>query len=511
MYRFRSLLSSKANVFKLGIVMLTVAAASVSYALLAHPHSAHADTACAPNGIVEDGSDWLDGQGVNVCNNGSSYGDDYGNNYVGSVLSGIEWQCVELVNRLYLTEGWISSHWSGNGDTLVDNLPSGITAQANGGISSVHVGDAISLTGGTYGHVGIINSISGNTVTFVSQNAQLDSSATISSGSLADGNATFTLDGSYWTGYAVQDIMHSSSDTIGNPTLPAEMPRYDLAWYSGSTIYNLEHNDYSTEYATSGWSTPTWAGAGDYIVDGNETEGVFWYLAGNETLYFIPSPPFDSAITVRSGIGAPVWASTGNFTGDGYRDSIAWYDGTNLYLFGGGNMGTLWYTSGYSTPDWAGVGDFNNDGKDDLAWYLENGPDDTGTIYELTSTGDSFNGAVEVRSGIGAPVWAGVGDFEGTHYRDDIAWFDGTTLWSFQGPGLDTTGSVTGYSTPAWAGVGNCSGSVPTEDGLYWYLGNTGTLYCITSNGLSFGGSTALRGPGLGAPVWADSGDFDGD
>lgn len=59
--------------------------------------------------------------------------------------AGGEWQCVELVNRLYLTKGWITSHWHGNGNELSDpgNLPPGLTAQAEGHITSIVPGDVV--------------------------------------------------------------------------------------------------------------------------------------------------------------------------------------------------------------------------------------------------------------------------------------------------------------------------------------------------------------------------------
>src|SRR5689334_4390116 len=81
--------------------------------LVGSANVAHADTNCSPNGIMTggSGSSWLNGGGVNVCNNGSSYSDDYGHNCVyvpgaaassycsaNYVYSGEEWQCVELVN-----------------------------------------------------------------------------------------------------------------------------------------------------------------------------------------------------------------------------------------------------------------------------------------------------------------------------------------------------------------------------------------------------------------------------
>src|SRR5438552_2258401 len=52
------------------------------------------------------GSGWLSGGGVPVYSNGSqvSYTPNKPNNTVNGVVSGEEWQCVELVNRLYLTK-----------------------------------------------------------------------------------------------------------------------------------------------------------------------------------------------------------------------------------------------------------------------------------------------------------------------------------------------------------------------------------------------------------------------
>jgi hypothetical protein len=122
-------------------------------------------THCDPQGTVElKGSDWLGGNGVNVYANNGSAGYDSGVNdsvMVGkqSVQAGEEWQCVELINRLYLTEGWITSRWSGDGYTLKDNLPSGITYENNGSITYINSGDVITLSGETYGHAGVINSV----------------------------------------------------------------------------------------------------------------------------------------------------------------------------------------------------------------------------------------------------------------------------------------------------------------------------------------------------------------
>jgi hypothetical protein len=102
---------------------------------------AHADinnTRADASGTLElGGSSWLSGGGVNVYSNGNSASNDSGANCVtvsgapgdshcsaGNVWSGEKWQCVEMVNRLYLTSGWTTATWSGNGNTLVNSVPS---------------------------------------------------------------------------------------------------------------------------------------------------------------------------------------------------------------------------------------------------------------------------------------------------------------------------------------------------------------------------------------------------
>jgi hypothetical protein len=166
------------------------------------------------------GSDWLGGQGVNVYSNGASitYTPDKPNNYVTnstgvSTLSGEKWQCVELVNRLYLTRGWISSTWYGSGNTLKDHLPTGLTFEANGSITYLNPGDVITLNDGGYGHAAIVNSVSGTSVQIVNQNTpSVYSSATFTNKS---------LDMSGWDEYRVQGVVHapvSSSDSSSNST-----------------------------------------------------------------------------------------------------------------------------------------------------------------------------------------------------------------------------------------------------------------------------------------------------
>jgi len=62
--------------------------------------------------------------------------------YVDGVTAGGKWQCVEFINRLYLTEGWITGRqrgstpaWPGNaGPAFYNKAPSNLTEQRDGSV-----------------------------------------------------------------------------------------------------------------------------------------------------------------------------------------------------------------------------------------------------------------------------------------------------------------------------------------------------------------------------------------
>jgi CHAP domain len=184
-----------------------------------------------PTGVLLAGSAWLQGigtGGVNVYSNGSdaATGSNCGgtDDYVNGVDAGGEWQCVELVNRLYLTQGWITAHWHGNGDTLADasNLPKGLTAQPEGSITSIVPGDVVTLSDSTTGtvnddggHAAVISAVTPKqndpgyyTVSIVNQNQ----SATTYAGSATWDPGTGTLSSEY-SGYSTQDVIHAAANT----------------------------------------------------------------------------------------------------------------------------------------------------------------------------------------------------------------------------------------------------------------------------------------------------------
>lgn len=88
------------------------------------------------------------------------------------VVDGYEWQCVELVDRLYLAKGWIGSTWLGNGDQMFYTAPRSLRRQRQGAITRVAPGDVISFNGPAAdpdGHAAVIARVRGRFLTIVNQ------------------------------------------------------------------------------------------------------------------------------------------------------------------------------------------------------------------------------------------------------------------------------------------------------------------------------------------------------
>jgi hypothetical protein len=161
------------------------------------------------------GSSWLNGQGVNVYSNGNSAGNVWGNSYTNnssgqSVFLGSKWQCVELINRLYVTRGWISGTWFGNGggaQSIYNSAPPNLSKQPNGSITFLRPGDVVALDNGGDGHAAIVNSVSGSTAQLVNQNT----GAVYSSAQFSGGRLTM----SGWTGYSVRGVIHAPTSSSG--------------------------------------------------------------------------------------------------------------------------------------------------------------------------------------------------------------------------------------------------------------------------------------------------------
>jgi len=112
---------------------------------------------------------------------------------------GLKWQCVEFVNRYYLTNYGINPRNLAGGahangfwaESYAARL--GMTRYANGGTVAPQTGDMILSLGGTFGHIAIVRSISGNQVRVAQQNWYQNSTDVDHTLSLSISNGRYTV------------------------------------------------------------------------------------------------------------------------------------------------------------------------------------------------------------------------------------------------------------------------------------------------------------------------------
>jgi hypothetical protein len=150
-----------------------------------------------------------------------------------SVKAGMEWQCVELVNRLYITKGWISSLWAGDGDDLYATAPKTLLEQPQRSITYLAPGDVIGFDGPAGGHAAVVSEVVGSSITLVNQNTS--SSNMISTGTLSDGS--LFMNG--WKGYTpIGVIQHWPWPHGRSAALPR--PGEDVATEADWTIHRSD-------------------------------------------------------------------------------------------------------------------------------------------------------------------------------------------------------------------------------------------------------------------------------
>jgi hypothetical protein len=355
--------------------------------------------------------------GVDVKSNGVYEASSTGNSCGGStqntaltpggvtVSTGSEWQCVEFVNRYYAQNGWISSHWFGNGSTLKDNLPSGLTFMPNGAINSIVVGDVVTLNYSTFGHAGVVSAVSGSTITIANQNA----------GAGLWGTATYdpsakTLSSEYSGGFSTQGIIHAAANTgtVSGGTGSSSSSIRVAGDFNGdgkSDTLNI------TPRGTSGINIVPLLSDGS----GSFNYGGLWY--------------WDVSLTIGQFKLVP-----GDFNGDGKTDlALITSHGTSginvTVLLSNGSTGFtyngLWY---YDTSTTFSTfrnypGDFNGDGKTDLAIVTPQGTNgiNVTTLLSNGSTGFTYNGLWYSDTGLTIGNFQFlVGDYNNDGY-DDLA------------------------------------------------------------------------------------------
>ena len=316
--RFRAMLAALilvAGVCGVSAVMLAANAATAAPAV----------TPGACGRVLLAGSGWLGGQGVDVKSNGPDQGTGNscgGTNVVDGVKTGLEWQCVELVNRLYVSRGWIHARWPGNGgrsssgarDSLYDEAPTSLAKQPNGSISYVGPGDVVSINvydKGAFqadGHVLIVNAagrVTSGSVPLVSQNGGDSGDAIVTSAAKLS-NGTLTIPASGAWSYQVIGVVHA----------PVSSPKL-------ASVSSLQTPD--------GYI---------HVFSGNSTGSVWetWFGNGHSPVSDLLGTP----------TGSPITAISSMYTSDGY-----------LHVFAGTRSGDLYefYFGNGNAPKWDKLGD----------------------------------------------------------------------------------------------------------------------------------------------------------
>jgi hypothetical protein len=544
--------------FSIFIAALTVA---TILPMLSSPSATHADASCSPNGVFLYGTDpsWLNGSAVNVCNNGGNANNDYGVSCVpvagapgdnwcpqGNVYADDEWQCVELVNRLYLTKGWTTSYWKGNGggsQGLIYYLPSGLTDQLNSAISYVNPGDVITLNDGGAGHAAIVNTIDSNsTLHIVNQNTTLSnlySTASLSSGSLSGRNAYYT---SSWFGYTVQAIVHhpvtgGGGGSIYGPT-HSDIDHNGIADLVLTTQQSVGTGVYAMLGTGNGFTLPAgwldlspygWSGVtplvghengstsyADYVFIADEgTNGINVYTA-----YSNGSSGFASPVLKQSIPGmmyADIKASMGDVDHNGIADVILTKNestGTGVYVMPGTGNGflapTKWLDlSGYG---WSGVtplvGHENGSTSYDDYSFMTNEGANGIKIFTALSNGSSGFSAPVLKQTIPGLMYAGIktsmGDVDFNGIADLVLTTNdpnGTGVYTMLGTGNGFLGPTQWLDLPGygWSGVtplvGHENGNTSNAD--YIFITDEGAngikVFTAYSNGSSGFASPVLK------------------
>jgi hypothetical protein len=249
------------------------------------------------------------------------------------------------------------------------------------------------------------------------------------------------------------------------------------------------------------------------------SDGGLYTVQWNETEWETPQ-------LVRGGsghgkVGTPSWAGVGNFRGVSGCD-LAWLQGETLFIFEGDSsfdtanngVGTTGLGAGVT---WGGVGRFD-DGTDQMVWFTPNNSESSTGSLSLVRWNAKNGQCVQtsVASGIPAPAFAAVGDFNGDGI-DELAWLVDGTLYlrdatqSFAIIGWTSVDSIVptwGGTVPTWGGAGRFSLSRVYD--LWWFLPSkdgSGVIQSLkwTGSGWAVGmqrGEVGQSGQ-VGAPVWA--------
>jgi hypothetical protein len=374
------------------------------------------------------------------------------------------WQCVELAQRMFNTRGWYSGIFAGvswAAQIYTQASSDGWTTMPQGSVTagSIAPGDMLITHEATYGHVMLVDSVSGNTINAVDQNGADGgrTTVTVSGGNLSDG-----------TYYQFSGAVHSPNDQLGNRTVGD----YDG---DGKTNYAIfRESDGTWHYYSGGDNSYQYGSTGDIPVPG--------YYSGASKVDDADFRPSNSTWYIRPQGGTGYSQSFGSsgdipvpsdFDGTGKTNYAVWRpsDGSWHYYSGGDVAHSYGLSGDIPVP-----GHYSGAAKADYAVFRPS----NATWYIQPQNGTAYTIAFGQSGDIPAPmIWDAGGKTEPGVFRpSNGTWYywtpSGTVTHSY---GLSGDVPVPGY----YSGASKPDYAVFRPSNSTWYIQpQSGTAYTFS-------------------------------
>lgn len=400
------------------------------------------------------GTNWLHGTGVNACDNSAG-----GSTCGGDAAVGSPWQCVELAQRLYYRRGWYTANGGyfpgvSNAYQIYGQASAmGMSAQANGSITSIVPGDMIihgQGVSGDAGHVAVVDYIGTDGVHVVEQN--YNNAAHQAVYGFSNGTLTRTLNDLSGHAMPILGVVHSPNNT--NNQAPALAPVNDFDGDHHTDLmflHRLGDNKSANMYIYD--QAQNFGGPGRIREFANSPDGWNWNS---------------------------MQIATGDANGDGISDLFMLHQtadgpgggpgGANLYVFYGGTeaYGTAHLLAQFpysSNWRWSNmkllVGDFDGDGHADVM-IMTKDLNDNGFNMFIYDWAQNYQGPGLVRNFPGSTWnWSqtkfAIGDSNGDGISDLFMLaadaYGGANLYVLKGGTYQFADSnpVTQFPSPNWS------------------------------------------------------------
>lgn len=247
-------------------------------------------------------------RGVTAYSNGSA-------GFVGPTGTyGIQYQCVEFVNRYYVQAlGWKNMRGYGDADDYFTSTATGLDRFANGGTMAPQADDLLCFSGGANGHVAIVVSVGASSIMIIEQNWSNGAVGTCFRNlSITASGGRYTV-GSGATAYSVQGWLRKPRSTVIVNDGGAGYTQYGpSAWWHYSMIgyggMRWTYNSLAVRYNYARW-TPSLAG-GRYEVYAYIPSN---YATTRSAQYEISCRNMCAYRTVNQLAYSDVWVSIGTY------------------------------------------------------------------------------------------------------------------------------------------------------------------------------------------------------